>query len=197
MADRINIRIDDVLTESKQWAGKRGPKERFLQMSRWVHQAGNKVQYTPTILVEDIAKYSEVIEYIKHSTAEGKMAPALHGYQHIDYGSLPDQIVKDHLSKSLDWFHDYLWYTPSVWATPWGAYTNRLKDLAWEFSLKLEGVQGLHSPGSWLDVARKEGFCSSPVFDHWWVRGQKLLRVVEVIKAGSYDIAKENRPDIF
>jgi len=194
MASRIRIRIDDVLKESSAWGGNRGPEERFAQVCRWVSQAD--VDFVPTILCLDIQRYPSTIEAIKHSTLSGRMAPAIHGWEHIDYNSLSEIDIRSHLKKCMDWFHDYLWYEPTVWCTPWGAESEKLTAVASEFKLIVEGTGAQVEPGKWLEKARG-GILYPNIMWHWWERGQKLLKVVQVIKYGSYDSAVENREDLF
>lgn len=35
------------------------------------------------------------------------------------------------------------------------------------------------------------------IFGHWWNKGLRLLRIVEIIKHGSYEEARKDRPDLF
>jgi peptidoglycan/xylan/chitin deacetylase (PgdA/CDA1 family) len=140
--------------------------------------------------------FPSTVDRIKHDAIDGIIKPAIHGWEHIDYNALSDKDVREHLSNCISWFRDYLWYTPTLWCTPWGADSPKLREIAGEFGLTVEGTAGWVEPGEWLQHAR-EGRLDPRLMWHWWERGQKLLKVVEVIKAGSYKEAAKTRLDLF
>ena len=77
----IRIRIDDVLWKSSDYDHVRA-KNQLQKIHRWLVQAPSLLIHVPTILVTEIAAWPDVIEWIREETAEGRMSPQLHGYQH-------------------------------------------------------------------------------------------------------------------
>jgi predicted deacetylase len=190
----LRIRIDDVLVHSKGY----NPDDRFAQISRWLEQCP-RIKQDPTILVKDIQAYPTTVEAIRQKVQEGKMFPELHGWEHVDYNKLDDLEVARHLFKSMDWFEKTLHVTPKIWATPWGAESERLSKIASSFDLKVEGVGATIAPGQWLAEARKQKnmIMDQTVMDHWWQRGLRLLRIATVINCGSYEEAAKTRKDLW
>jgi len=192
--NQLRIRIDDVLVHSKG----HNPDEKFAQVVRWLEQSP-LIHHVPTILVKDIQDYPASVDLIIEKTKEGKMFPELHGWTHIDYGKLNETEIAQHLFKSVDWFEKTLGYAPKVWATPWGAESEKLTKVAYSFGLTVEGVGQTIPPGQWLAEARR--YKTLPmdrtVMDHWWQRGLKLLRIATVLEYGSVVEAVKNRKDLW
>lgn len=192
----LRIRIDDVLTENSSC--RKDPEKRFAQICRWLEQT-DKIQHVPTILVRGIQKYPATVEALYQKVQEGRVFPELHGWDHIDYNNLDDTEVARHLFKSVDWFEKTLKFKPTVWATPWGAESERLSKIGRSFGLTVEGVKDCWTPGDWLREAKKLDTppTNLTVMEHWWVSGLKLLRISAVVQAGSFTGAVEARPDLW
>ena len=191
----LRIRIDDVLSANSSC--RKDPEKRFAQISRWLAQT-DKIIHVPTILVTDIQKYPATIEAIRQQVQDGKIFPELHGWEHVDYNKLDDLEIARHLFKSMDWFEKTLGFKPTIWATPWGAESERLSKIGRSFGLKVEGVGACWEPGQWLSEARRLDTppMGMTVMDHWWNSGLKLLRISAVIQANSYQEAVIARPDL-
>lgn len=196
------IRIDDVLTTSSQWSGRRGPEQRCSQVIRWLSDddINPKIVLMPTIVVSDIQNFPQTIETLRHLGFSGKVNLQLHGYEHIDYNAQPEKLIKEHIEKSLQWFKDTLWTEPTIWATPWGADSEKLRSICNEYNLVLDGVKDYLDPGGWIKAAKinfREAHQNLNIMDHWWCRGLKLLRVAEILRYESYQEAAKARSDIF
>lgn len=197
----LRIRIDDVLVANSTC--RKPAEKRFAQICRWLEQTP-QIQHVPTILVKDIQAYPTTVEAIRQKAQEGKMCPALHGWEHVDYNKLDDLEVARHLFKSMDWFEKTLQVTPKIWATPWGAESERLSKIARSFDLKVEGVGDCWTPGDWLREAQSGQLCKEEyvptnitVMEHWWTSGLKLLRISAVVQAGSFRAAVAAREDLW
>jgi peptidoglycan/xylan/chitin deacetylase (PgdA/CDA1 family) len=155
-----------------------------------------RLMHVPTILTEEILDFPEAIEYIKYETDQGRMRPQLHGYQHVDYGSMSEQEVRNHLVMAFDMFVSFFGHRPTKWYTPWGANQPHLHSAA--APLKLEvvdcsknvklkgryGVKQLLSEGKTIDY-----FDGQEIIMHWWnaLDIERLIELVEVINADSSD----------
>lgn len=187
----IYVRDDDVLISS---SGHQDPLHQFKKVHKWISEC-NKFIHVPTILVTEIQKFPVCIEYVRNETAEGRMKPEIHGFEHIDYGKLSYHEVIDHLSKCLDFFWKEFGVVPTKWYTPWGANSSMLRVVASEHHLtlvdcsdltELGGLAQLAQAGDDIEVLLQE----KEIFYHWWLRGLKLKRIIEVVKHGSWEAAK-------
>jgi hypothetical protein len=196
----LTVRIDDILGTSSQWQGRRNPPYRFAQISRWLAQTEN-ITHMPTIVVQEIKSWPETINLIRDEAAEGRMSPQIHGWQHIDYNKLGEAEIERHLDQCLEWFSRELSYRPCIWATPWGAESPKLTHCASKFSLEIQGVKKVATPGGFIEWSKTHNVndwdSSIPAFCHWWNRGNRLLKIVEIVKYGSYREATKQRPDLF
>lgn len=195
----VRIRIDDVMGGSSAFTKERG-EHRFNQIHRWIVQSKSLI-HVPTILVEDIQKYPNIIDLIKTETAAGKMDPQLHGYQHIDYGAITPEEIDEHLVKSIKWFQTVLNKEPTVWATPWGAYSETIKEAASKRFLEVETTANIIPPGRAVEIAKNANsirvLFGQTVMTHWWSLGLNILRLVEIANYGSYKTAARKRPQLF
>lgn len=192
----IRMRNDDVLLPSGN-----APTRRFWSIHN-TFAACDKVIHVPTILVTEIQSYPEEVMRIKAKTELGEMEPQLHGFTHIDYGDLEEKDIRIHLDMSLSWFKSNLDYTPTKWYTPWGAMNESIVSCAKEFDLEAIGVdkhftiERVHDrlrrgESSLKDIEGKE------ILLHWWNRGLRWKRLVEVITWGSWEKAALSNPEFF
>lgn len=192
---KLRIRIDDVMVNSNTY---KDPETRFEQITRWLEKS-DKILHVPTILVKDIQNYPGTIELIKEKIKNKTMAPELHGWEHVDYNKLEEHDIAKHLFKSIQWFENTLEIRPKVWATPWGAESEKLTKVSFAFGLSVEGTKHCWDPAGWLTQARRTK--SLPigvtVMDHWWTRGLRLQRIALCLEYGSFEKAKKERPDVF
>jgi peptidoglycan/xylan/chitin deacetylase (PgdA/CDA1 family) len=155
--------------------------------------------------VKEISEFPEAVELLQDYTIKGLCSPQLHGYEHINYGDdkegNPEMTVVEilaHLEHSMEWFTDNLGFEPSIWATPWGARNDHMLEAAAMFDIKIETTEGIITPGEAVSQLRKgNSIDGCTIMDHWWKKGLNVLRLVEIIKAGSYELAAEARKDIF
>ena len=190
----IRVRIDDVFVDSSAFTDEKAIA-RFKQIHRWIIQVPDKAIHIPTILVTEIQNYPEVIKFVKEETAEGRMSPQLHGFEHIDYAKLPESEIKDHLEKSIEWMDKNLDVQPTTWCTPWGGYNQTMQNAADACYLTVETTGGTLSPGKAVKTATDHGpdvliRNHRTIMAHWWERGLQILRLVEIVKYGSYTEAK-------
>lgn len=197
----IKLRIDDILNQSSAFSPERS-EHRFRQKHRWITQVPGKIIHVPVIIVKDIEKFPAVIEFIKEETKEGRMSPQIHGLEHIDYGTLSLITIEDHLKQCLEWFDEKLNVKPTTWCTPWGGWSYNMKKAADKFYLDVETTHPTIKPSRAIELCKDIGVDNlvknNPiVLDHWYDKGLNILRLVEIVKYGSYPEAAENRPDLF
>ena len=113
----IYLRSDDIMVHSTGWGS---GTDRFKQQHRWVLECPDMIMHMPAILVKEIQEYPECIEFVKEETNAGRMKPELHGYQHVQYKTLPPKEIREHIEKSLEWFDKELDWRPRIFALPWG-----------------------------------------------------------------------------
>jgi hypothetical protein len=199
--EMIYLRDDDVLVGS---SGHEDSFKKFQQVHRWICET-DKMLHVPTILVTEIQAFPECIEYVKEETAKGKMAPEIHGLKHVDYGKLSIDEVRAHLKEC----QVFMWYKFGVvakkWYTPWGANSPDLNETANFIGLELVDCSSIIKLNGRFGVLQeaKEGkdieklFDGKDIFYHWWQGGLRLKRMVEILKYGSMEKAKENNKDLF
>lgn len=199
--EMIRIRVDDVMWESSNFKGGRYKAiSRVKQIHRWLMQKPDIFIHVPTIVVDQMNNWPEITKFLQEEVKENRIFPQIHGYSHVDYNSLPDEEVYNHLREAIKWFDSTLGFYPSVWATPWGAESRRLRDIARTFNLTVEGVKKVIDPGAAVQLALQHGsvgcLYGKTIFTHWWNRGLNLLRLVEIAKYGAEE-AREKRKDLF
>jgi peptidoglycan/xylan/chitin deacetylase (PgdA/CDA1 family) len=195
----IYLRNDDILIHSNEW---KSSTERFKKNHRWILECPEEILHVPAILVKDIQAFPECIEYIKEETAEGRMSPELHGWTHIDYKKLDKDETRKHLSDCVEWFDKTLNHKPKIFATPWGAKSNAIEEVAAEFDMIVQGAQEpdvveLNPAMKMVRNVPDWRPDNNTVMNHWWHRGNRLLRFILTIKYGSWTEAERMRPDAF
>jgi peptidoglycan/xylan/chitin deacetylase (PgdA/CDA1 family) len=171
---------------------------KIKRLFSWLTISPENLLFVPTILVEEIQKWPEVIEMLKDSVQEGTSAPQLHGWQHLDYAAEPQSKIERHLDMSLEWFNTVLGYAPTIWATPWGAKASTAMDLACaKYYIKVETTENTIGPGRAVEILKGSPIQPVPadtsiptIFSHFYDAGLNLRRVAEICKHG-YPKAKE------
>lgn len=164
----ISVRNDDVLVGSSSIVD---TFKRFKGVHELICKAPQALLHVPTILVEDIQKFPEAIEYVKAETAAGRMRPELHGLQHIDYGTLKLTEIVKHLDESILWFVENIEIMPTKWYTPWGANQPLLHSAAKIAGLQLIG-RSMKTNGRYGIIQQlRNGHKLSDFSEigiHWW-----------------------------
>ena len=220
----IRLRDDDVLVPSSSWGS---PFDRFKELHEWVAASNGTVVHVPTVLVKDVQRFSECIDYMERHTDLGTMEPQIHGLEHIDYSRLglpankvpargkldlsqftpgeqtAHQIaVLKHLDACMFWFQDNLGRLPTKWYTPWGADNALLRQVAEYKQLELVGTDKLFPIKEALNMLKSGSSIADvekrgEVFIHWWERGRRVQRLCVAAKHGSYLEALKQEPDAF
>jgi len=178
----IRVRDDDVLTPSKEFIKKPGgPAGRFRGIHKLIIQNTEKFIHVPTIVVDDIQAFPEVVEYIRDETEAGRMLPEIHGLEHIDYGARDDETVTDHLKQCKEFLHHEFGVYATKWYTPWGADSPVLRELASELDLELVGVKDRIEPSEVVNAFKhnptkaREKYSDCEIMIHWWEGGANKL----------------------
>lgn len=191
----IYIRDDDVLVNSSAYTDKRKtPLERFKQIHRWICDTP-KLLHVPTLVVGPLLSNPEAIAFIKEEAQCGRMLPQVHGYEHIDYGKLSKEEVIEDLKKCQEFIWKNFDIIATKWYPPWGANAPHLYAAAAARKLELIDCSSINTPGSVIQRVYNgediEMFMDEKeVFVHWWERGMRLKRIVEILKHGSVEAAK-------
>jgi len=196
----IYIRDDDVLLSSKGFSD---PVIRLKQIHSWILESP-KLMHVPTILCSEIQGFPDAIKFVKEETLAGRMMPQLHGWEHIDYAKLHLSAIKTHLEDSKHFMIDNLNVCPTRWYTPWGANAPHLYVAAKECGLKLIDTSGIIELGGPTGVLINlqngvpiDYLDGREIFLHWWQRGLRLWRLALVAKHGSWQAAKDAKPEVF
>lgn len=196
----IRIRVDDVMWQSRGLTHEKCVRQ-ITKIGRWLHQAIEAFEYVPTIIVSNMEAFPEVTALIKSGTEEGAISPQIHGYEHIDYGKLKQDEIESHLDLCMTWFDKELNTVPTVWATPWGGTSPAIVQAATKFSLTVETTKLTIPPGKAISICKSfdsiEPLHGRTIMLHWWEKGLRLLRLVEIHRRKSYGNAvlwdKQNR----
>lgn len=175
----ITVRDDDVLVHSSSHAD---PEARFVKVHEIIIRYG--ATHVPSILCGDIQDFPGTIKYIKAEMALGRMAPQLHGWRHVDYGKMTDQEVDADLGRCVEWFNNTLGQPPSIFYTPWGADSPKLRALAEKHSMKLVGVDGTTVPSHIRRDPDKYLGRDVEIFIHWWQGVNRLENALRIVKNG-------------
>jgi peptidoglycan/xylan/chitin deacetylase (PgdA/CDA1 family) len=160
----VRVRNDDVLLNIK-WPD---PLAKFKQMHEMIVSLG--VQHVPTIVCRDIQTFPGAVDYVKQETAEGRMFPEIHCWEHVDYGKFTEgQVVQD-LRKCIDWFESNLHRTPTTWYTPWGSNAAYLRRAANSLGLKLVDCSDRITPLVIIYSSEeyRRTLDSVEIMTHWW-----------------------------
>jgi peptidoglycan/xylan/chitin deacetylase (PgdA/CDA1 family) len=200
LINQVFIRDDDILGPSSEWKSSFG---RFKQIHEWLKDAPNFI-HIPTIMVNDIKSFPECIEYIKEETKLGFMQPEIHCLDHVDYGPFSKEKVRSDLEICKEFIAKELAYLPTRWYTPWGASQPHLHEVASELQLKLIDCSAL------LELSGQEGvvqqlrkgvplsnYYGKELFIHYWSRGNRVKRVCQVYKYGSWQAAVKADPELY
>lgn len=179
------VRIDDVMwsTSDKTMVGKEVQK--FQKYVRWCQNTN--ITVVPAILCNDIEKFPECIVWLKDEIEKGKLVSCdLHGWEHVDYGSMSLFEIREHLEKALTWFETVKLPLPIRWVTPWGANSPAMQQAATEFDIIIEDtthpVIDQAVADSQLRITRDPDILKDKVLMcHWWDRGLRLYRICQVL----------------
>jgi peptidoglycan/xylan/chitin deacetylase (PgdA/CDA1 family) len=132
----------------------------------------------------------------------GRLYLDLHGWEHIDYGQLSPEQLDEHLEKSFEFMLATFKCLPIRWATPWGASGENIQAACKKWGLIWEGVadpvvdQG-HADKLVREKGTLEPLKGKVVMVHWFERGLKLFRIVQIGKHGTLEEAKKANPKAF
>lgn len=179
------IRFDDVLWKTGDPKVRGKEFQKFTKNVKWC--INTNVVLTPAILCQDIMDFPEAIEYVRVKTQEGILYPDLHGFDHGPYAPRSKEVIRDHLKRSIDWFHDHLEVIPVRWVTPHGADTPIMREVAAEHYLILESTSDPVIDQKKLDNRLRETrdlnvFRDKVIMNHWWERGLRLYRIARIIE---------------
>jgi len=191
----IMVRDDDVLMPSSSHPD---PLKHFKTVHSWICET-DKLLHVPAIVVRPFAEIEGAVAFVKEETAAGRMRPQIHGFEHIDYARLSKEEVKDHLHRCKDFLYTDLNVNATKWFTPWGASAPHLHEAAAECELELvdcSKINKMNGRYGLIELAKQgtdiEKFMhEKEIFFHWWEGGLRIKRVIEIIKHGSYEAAKQ------
>jgi peptidoglycan/xylan/chitin deacetylase (PgdA/CDA1 family) len=191
----IKLRNDDVLVDSGggKYAGKEFERFRFIH-EQILRTEGKMIHY-PAIVCEELAKHPECLEYVREEVANGRMRPYLHGWDHAeDWTKKSEDEIRDMLIRCDDWFWDNLETEYDVWATPWGARSEKATKVAGKLGIETQSTRptiDIKEAGKLVttygNADRLEG---QIILYHWWQRGLSLFKIVECLVYGSVEKAK-------
>jgi peptidoglycan/xylan/chitin deacetylase (PgdA/CDA1 family) len=198
----IRVRDDDVLIGS---SGVKDELARFKMVHEWICEVPDTLIHVPTILVTEIQKFPEAIDYVQEETEQGRMLPEIHGLSHKDYASLSTDEIQCDMEYCRDWIYKQFGHKPTKFYSPWGAGADErgahigpacaemdIELVTCEFINKMNGRYGVIQQ---LKDGRDLSYLGTQeIFLHWWESMARLKRIVEVAKHGSWEAAKaENR----
>lgn len=200
----IYVRDDDVLLHSSSHAD---PLAHFKTVHGWICETG-KLLHVPAILVteiQQIPRSQEAIDFIKQETKDGRMSPQIHGLNHIDYAKLPLEEIVTHLNICKEFLFKRFDVVPTTFYTPWGANAPHIHEAANNTGLKLVDCVRINKLNGRYGIIQRIKDGDDPadfldedeIFFHWWEGGMRLRRVVEVLKHGTWEKAKEANGDWF
>jgi len=187
------IRFDDVLwqTGNEKLRGKE--LSRFQLHIDWCK--GLDVTLAPNIIVEEIKKFPEAIDYVnKLMDEDERVTLDLHGWDHGPYAPRPYEEITEHLDSALEWFDVNLHgHFPCRWVTPHGANSRAIQRAAREHGLDVETTEDpvidQREADKILRVTRDLSKLDDKVIMvHWWERGMALYRIVQILRHG--DVTK-------
>jgi peptidoglycan/xylan/chitin deacetylase (PgdA/CDA1 family) len=196
----IRVRTDDVMVSSKDFPGDSGVG-RFRAIVKWLAEAPERIEHVPMVLVKEIQEFPTAITFLKEQVKAGVIYPQVHGYEHVDYKKKSFAEIVEDLKKCKDWFETTLGYTPTVFATPWGASAQHIKDAARAVDMTVETTEGtLEVPavtGALRLGAPLTEFDGRVILAHWWERGTRLQRLGLAARYGSWAKAALEQPEAF
>ena len=179
------VRLDDCLWVSSGMAGQEHRK--FVKHVEWCKDA--QVECSPNIIVTELAKFPETIEYLREELEKENVSLDLHGYDHGPYQDRTVAEVDEHLEKSIEWFDKTLDWYPIRWVTPHGSDSPAMRESAAKFGLPIEtcedpvidqkAADGILYRTKSIDFLEGKIICS-----HWWERGVALYHITQAIKYG-------------
>jgi len=189
----IRVRDDDILVHSSGCDS----FKRFQQVHRWICESKTFI-HVPAVLVTEIKAYPNCIQYVKEETQAGRMLPETHGFEHIDYAKLPKHEIIEHLKRCKDFNYENFGRVPKRFFTPWGANAPHIREASEECGLEMVDCSKINKLAGRYGMVQlaKDGIdlekylSGGEIFCHFWERGMRLKRVIEVVKHGSWEAAK-------
>lgn len=204
----IRVRTDDILVTSEPMKGREFQK--FVKHHMWVLAAPELFYHTPNILVRPVQQFPECVDYLVNEQKEGRLRCDLHGLVHdpMDskgnqgYSFLAVKEIEQHLEECFDWFDKTFDEVPIRWCTPHGSNSPMMQEAANKFDLIIEGVDYPVIDQKVAEPLVRKHKSIKPLEDrvimvHYWERGLRLFRIVQVAKHGSWEAAKKVYPDYF
>lgn len=195
----IRVRTDDVLVHSEPMQGKEFEKWRKHHL--WTLESP-QFYHTAAILCSEIQQFPHAIEYIRDEIRGGNLYLDLHGWEHIDYTKLAYSQILEHLEKSFEFMEKEFRCLPIRWATPWGASSEAILEACAKFGLKWEGTSDpvIDQKLAYQIVMEQKStkaLHGKTIMVHWFERGLRLFRMVQVEKHGSWEAAAIANPEYF
>ena len=196
----IRVRTDDVMVSSKDFPGEEGVG-RFRAIVKWLAEAPDRIEHVPMVLVKEIQEFPTAVAFLKEQVKAGIIYPQVHGYEHVDYKVKRFDMIVEDLKRCKGWFETTLGYTPTIFATPWGASAQHIKDAAAAVDMVVETTEGtLEVPFVTGELRRGiplTTFDGRVILAHWWERGTRLQRLGLAAKHGSWVQAAIAQPGAF
>lgn len=176
----IYVRDDDVMVDSSSHKDVVG---RFRGVHDIIVKAG--AMHRPGILIAEIQRFPEAIEFVQYETQAGRMEPQFHGLRHVDYGKLTKEQIQDHLQIGQMVFE--MWGLPRFtrFYTPWGASALHI-DVACveEGVVMVDCDEGYHPARNVRrdPDASYEKYKGKEIMIHWWEGIGKLTEALEKTK---------------
>jgi peptidoglycan/xylan/chitin deacetylase (PgdA/CDA1 family) len=176
----IYIRDDDVMVDSSSHDDVVG---RFRGVHSIIVKAG--AMHRPGILIAEIQRFPEAIEFVKLETAAGRMEPQFHGLRHVDYGKLTHDQIRDHLQIGQMVFE--LWGLPRFtrFYTPWGASADFIQQACEAEDVVMVDCDKDYHPATNVrrdPDASYEKYKGKEIMIHWWEGLGKLTDALEKTK---------------
>lgn len=137
--------------------------------------------HTFSILASQLNQRMDFVEWV---LSQPNKDFVLHGWNHVAYAELGDNLIREHIKNSLDSFERYLHVFPTEWHLPWNGWTKelgfgglpRIKKIAKDFGLLVNG--GSEHIGK---VVNQNIKAEVVYFHHWDEKDIKLLpKLLEV-----------------
>jgi len=174
---KIYVRDDDFLIPSSAFAD---PLARFKEVHDLICQ-DSKFLHVPAVLCGEIDKFPGALEFLQTETKEGRMFPEVHGWNHVDYGTMTYDEAVQNLTRCMEWFDTNLCLVPKLFYTPWAGESELLTSAAESVGLKaVGGKRNFIEPHKYLNELY-------PLVDgvtiamHWWKNGdvKHFKRILE------------------
>jgi len=196
----LTLRNDDVLIDSRDW---NDPFGRWKHDHEWCLFAKPKIQHMAAFLIKGLEdRYKQHIPYFREQIQEGNLIGELHGYEHIDFKPLSKNNIKEILKYCKDFMERELGCVPSKLLTPWGANAPHIAEACLEEDMVMVDCSNVYDLRRVIASIREkntpiERFSDKDILWHYWHRGNRVARLALVAKYGTWEAAKNERPELF